>query len=891
MPNASILVVEDDSLLAETLQDQLRKLGYLVVDCSRDIDAARQKLSALAETGHLPDMVLVDSRLAGKREKAGSVEKILNGYSGELIFLTHTGEPARPVQSSRPYATLTLPLDYQQVSNTLNLILYSRRIENELRRQQQEFRKYFDNPENGLDEVTKELAEREERYRIVSDLVSDYCYVFRVRGNETVRLDWASESLAEISGFCIADIQRRAHFSTLIYHDDLPVFRKHLHTLLAGQPNVCEYRLVTKDGRVRWVCDHAFPKTDIESGAVLQILGAAEDITARKMADIFRGEQHKILGAIAQDQPLEGILKQIVGAAELQLADLILAAFLYRDGYLYSATASSLPFSYQRAISRTGIECRSGLWNGLVQGGTPVISPDILNDPHWRDEREEAVANGLRSAVLLPLKNGNDETLGVLAAFSSVPRPFEEQTMSILQSSADLAALAIERRQYNDQLIHRAMYDTITGLPNRSLLEDRLSQAVGLARRSNSCFSIILFDLDRFKDINDSLGHPCGDEILRQVAQRLEVCIRRSDTLARIGADEFTIILNNLHSPAGVLPVIDKILDTLRLPFQVDGHELYLNACIGYCIYPQDGEDVRALLKNVDSTLAFAKASGKNTVRRFEPEMNSRALERLHMANRLRRAIESGDFLLHYQPLIDLSTNKVIGLEALVRWNSPAVGIIPPASFIPLAEETGLVHPLGDWVLEEVCNQFSLWRQAGMPAVNVAINVSPLQFARGDFIEYVVQTINKNEISPDLLTIEITENVFMQDVDEAAGRLSRLRDLGVKVCIDDFGTAYSSLAYLRRLPVNSLKIDRTFIQDLSNCAKNGIDHAALVKAIITLAHGLKLDVLAEGVETEEQLKTLRGLGCDHAQGFLFAHPMPSTEVWDTIFQLTSAAGE
>jgi diguanylate cyclase (GGDEF)-like protein/PAS domain S-box-containing protein len=442
-----------------------------------------------------------------------------------------------------------------------------------------------------------------------------------------------------------------------------------------------------------------------------------------------------------------------------------------------------------------------------------------------------------------------------------------------------------EQKLAEEKLIRQAMYDPLTKLPNRYLLEDRLNEAIFQSRRSNTLVSLALLDIDAFKDINDALGHNIGDELLVAFARRLETNIRESDTLARMSADDFVIILTNLHELSDIDVVINKLLDTLKEPFVLSDNELFITASIGYAVFPEDGKDNTSLLKNADSALAHSKSSVQANITRFEPIMHTLAHERLQLTNRLRRAIESEELTLYYQPQINLKNHQVIGIEALVRWDHPETGLIPPNNFIPLAEESGLIHPIGDWVLKEACRHYTLWQEAGHPSLHIGVNFSAVQFMQTNFVEWYSTTLQSYNIDPSIIAVEITESLFMNDLDMVIHHLEQARSLGSHIEIDDFGTVYSSLAYLRDLPIDVLKIDKTFIWDLTKPSSEKSDPRAMVQAIITLGHSLKLQVLAEGVETQEQLNILNSLDCDLAQGFLFARPMPADKLWETIYRI------
>ena len=523
-----------------------------------------------------------------------------------------------------------------------------------------------------------------------------------------------------------------------------------------------------------------------------------------------------------------------------------------------------------------------------------------LHPPELRLELEEKVAN-----VLFGKDTGWATTL-IATDGSQIPvdSRFTRLSWDNQEAISCISRDITERRKMEEKLSHQATHDALTGLPNRYLLEERLQQALSKVKGNINRIGVAYINLDHFKDINETLGHPVGDELLIQVAERLKQRLRLNDTLARMGNDEFVSILNDLKDGAEVFQETLKLRSAFEAPFQVEGRELYVTASIGLSIFPADAQDTTTLLKNANTALDFAKAGGKNSIRWFEPTMQARTLERLELTNRLRRGIEQEEFTLYYQPQIDLTTHTVIGVEALVRWQHPTLGMIPPANFIRLAEESGLITPLGDWILMEACRQLAAWQKAGRPSIRIAVNISPVQFAQRNWVERVAALLKKSGVKPGQLAIEVTESVFMQDIEEVAWRLVSLRELGSEVHIDDFGTAYSSLTYLRNLPVDCVKIDQTFIQSLSPKPDNKgapathttrspakrlkyksvieVDHTALVNAIITLAHSLKLQVIAEGVETEEQLAILRDLACDQAQGYFFARPAPAEQIWDII---------
>jgi diguanylate cyclase (GGDEF)-like protein/PAS domain S-box-containing protein len=430
-----------------------------------------------------------------------------------------------------------------------------------------------------------------------------------------------------------------------------------------------------------------------------------------------------------------------------------------------------------------------------------------------------------------------------------------------------------QRKRDEETIRHLAYDDALTGLPNRTLFNDRLTLALAQAHRNREKLAIMLVDLDRFKIINDTLGHAIGDQLLRGVAQRLVSSLREGDTVARLGDDEFALLLPGMDQIEDVAKTAQKIIEIVKSAFYFEGHELYVTPSIGIALYPNDGEDVQTLLKNANTALHRAKEQGRNTYQLYTPAMNATALERLALESRLYRALEREEFVIYYQPQINIHTGRVVGVEALVRWRHPKLGLILPGKFIPLAEETGFIIPLGEWVLLTACAQNKAWQDAGFPPLRMAVNLSISHFKREDLTKMLTQVLEKTGLPPSYLELELTESIGMENVERAITKLRELKALGVKLSIDDFGTGYSSLSYLKRFPIDTLKIDQSFVQHIPT---NPSD-AAITTAIIAMAHSLNLKVIAEGVETEEQLAFLRPYRCDEMQGFLFSKPLPAEE--------------
>jgi diguanylate cyclase (GGDEF)-like protein/PAS domain S-box-containing protein len=450
--------------------------------------------------------------------------------------------------------------------------------------------------------------------------------------------------------------------------------------------------------------------------------------------------------------------------------------------------------------------------------------------------------------AIAPIHDRNGQTAGTVFAFRDV-------------SAAHAMTL---------QMTHSAEHDLLTGLPNRRLLHDRVNQSIALARRDMKQVAVLYLDLDGFKHINDSLGHPIGDQLLQCVAKRLVDCVRSTDTVSRQGGDEFIILLSEVRQPEDAAVMANRILHVVAEAQSVDQRELHVTTSIGVSVYPEDGQDADALIKNADTAMYQAKENGRHKFQFFKPAMYARAVERQSIEEGLRRALERHEFALHYQPIIDLATGKLTGAEALLRWAHPTRGLLLPAQFIPIAEDCGLIVPIGKWVLHQACEQSRVWAEAGLPAIITAVNVSAMEFADENFLNSLCSVLSATGVEPRSLQLELTESVLMKRTEATTRVLQYLREWGVKVAIDDFGTGYSSLSYLRRFTVDALKIDQSFVRQISTGGRD----AAIVTAVISMARDLGLFVVAEGVETLEEVEFLRTHNCDEAQGYYFGKPTP-----------------
>jgi diguanylate cyclase (GGDEF)-like protein len=450
----------------------------------------------------------------------------------------------------------------------------------------------------------------------------------------------------------------------------------------------------------------------------------------------------------------------------------------------------------------------------------------------------------------------------------------QERTRQLISTNKDLEREISERKRAEDDLLHLAHHDPLTELPNRLLFIDRLEQSISKARRMGEQIAVLFIDLDRFKKINDSLGHTVGDELLRRVAQRFQSSIRNEDTVSRLGGDEFTVIMESLHKPQHATVTAQKLIEAMEEPFVIQGHEFFITTSIGISLYPQDGAIAEELLRNADSAMYRAKDEGRNTFQFYTSDMTEQAFERILMETNLLRAIEKKELVVYYQPQISLKTREIIGLEALIRWNHPELGLVSPARFIPLAEDNGLILPIGEYVLSTACRQLAEWERLGIRPGRVSVNLSGKQLQKKGLLDMISKALEDCSCQPEWLELEVTEGFVMEDPEHSIPVLQSIRDLGIELAIDDFGTGYSSLAYLKRLPITKLKIDQSFVRDIPDDPED----EAIARAILALGYSLNLKVIAEGVENAAQEAFLLNEGCVEAQGFFYAAPLPVEEI-------------
>lgn len=640
--------------------------------------------------------------------------------------------------------------------------------------------------------------------------------------NQAFASDFGAASPEELVGRTDYDIQP-AHTASAFRADD-----KEVMTL--GQQKVgYEEPLIRPDGDTAWLRTSKIPLRGPD-GEVIGLLGTYEDITERKRVEC---------DLRLRDRAVEASVNAIF-ITDHRAADEPIV-------YVNPAFERITGYGAAEAIGRN---CR------FLQG-------EDHEQPGVRHIREAIRALRPDQAVLRNYRKDGTMFWNELR-IAPVSSPGGEVThfVGILQD-------VTETKRYQEQLEHQATHDTLTGLPNRSLLLDRLNRAILQAKRDSRSVTVAFLDLDGFKNVNDGMGHAAGDRLLEVVARRLEQCVRSTDTVARLGGDEFVLVLGAQERSSTTASELQRVLDAVSRPLQLDGRELYVTASLGASVYPRDGEDAESLLQNADTAMYRAKDLGRNTFQSYSGEMNQQLDRRLALLARLRHGVERKEFTLHYQPRVDLRSGRIVGVEALVRWQHPQLGMVSPADFIPLAEESGLIEPIGDWVLRTACLQAKAWRDMGLAPIQMAVNLSARQFRRPGLAAWIAQTLHETQLRGEWLELELTESLLMQDADGAERTMRQIKDLGVSLAIDDFGTGYSSLSYLKRFPVDHLKIDRTFVRDLPAATGD----AAIARTVIALGQILSMQVIAEGVETREQAVFLRDEGCDEIQGFYFSRPL------------------
>lgn len=629
-------------------------------------------------------------------------------------------------------------------------------------------------------------------------------------------------------------------------------------------------------------------------GRVSRLIGTCQDITEADEAEQRLKRINRMYRTISRCN--QQLIREL---DEKSLAQKLCDTMVEEGGYrmawvgyaLHDEARTILPYAYAglesgylKDLNLTWADTERGSGPGArcIREGAPQVTRDILNDPRFAFWRNEAARRGYASSIALPLKR-HGAAFGFL--YSAVTNAFDQEEVALLVEVADNLAFGItalreraEREALTRELAYLSTHDRLTGLANRALLVDRLQLAMSYARRYKRLVAVVYLDLDRFKSVNDSLGTTAGDDVLKETARRLLANLRDNDTVARVGSDDFILVLSDQDSVAGTTDKLARLRAALSEPFDLGGRDIVVTASIGCSFYPGDGEDHETLLRRANAAMYRAKDMGRDVIRFFAPGLDAASLQAVELESELRRAIARGELRLYYQPQLELRTGKLVGLEALMRWQHSQRGLIPAAQFIPIAEDSGLIVSMGEWALREACRQAKLWQDAGIEGAAVAVNLSARQFRDKNIVYTVRRILRDSGLEPARLELEITESSIMHDIEEVIAIMLEFKLLGVMLSIDDFGTGYSNLNYLRRFPVDKLKIDQSFVRD----AELAASAASIARAVIVIGHSLRLQVIAEGVETVGQASFLRQNGCDQIQGFLIARPQPAEELRELL---------
>jgi diguanylate cyclase (GGDEF)-like protein/PAS domain S-box-containing protein len=678
-----------------------------------------------------------------------------------------------------------------------------------------------------LDRQKQELADKEALYRTVVRFATDFIFWRSPDG----QIRYVSENAEKVTGYPAAAFRTSPQLlDDIIHPEDRAAWQQHLLNVEATDDvEARDFRIVTRSGEVRWV-SHLCQKVIDERGQVAGIRGSHSDVTARKHSE----SRLRLAGAVF-DSAREAIL---VSNQNNEIVA-VNPAFTEITGYSESEVIGLNPRLLKSG--ETPVENYTAMWRDLRLHG------------YWQGEFSNRRKDGSVYEVLAALSAVHDEQ-GRLTHYVGI--------------ESDISAM----KAAEERIEHLAYHDALTGLPNRLLLLERADLALALAARRREMAAILFLDLDRFKDVNDSLGHAAGDALLIEAGKRLVGLTRETDTVSRLGGDEFVVLLPGADQN-GAKEVSDKILQQMRMAFVVEGHNLTMSTSIGIALYPKDGSDIGELLKNADTALYRAKQEGRNTQAFYDREMNIATFEKLVLESELKAAIQNGDLVTYYQPKVRLEDERLIGAEALVRWRHPQHGLIPPGQFIPVAETSGLIDELCHWVLDDVFRQLAEWRREGLRQISVAVNLSPRNFRSAHLIPHLQSLLTTYALPADAIELELTESILLEAGEQVLSNLLAIKHLGIGLAIDDFGTGYSSLGYLRRLPISVLKIDQSFVRDL----ESDLDDRTLAGSIIALGHSLGLSVIAEGLETLAQRDILMELGCRTGQGYLYSRPISAEE--------------
>jgi diguanylate cyclase (GGDEF)-like protein/PAS domain S-box-containing protein len=716
------------------------------------------------------------------------------------------------------------------------------------------------------------------RFRLMIEHISDTVSILGADGTLLV----TTGHYKEILGYP-QDYWEGRNIFDLAHPDDVEpgaALLEQLRTSAPGTEMSAELRARHADGSWHIIDTHGVNL--IDDPDVGGIVLTTRNITAARRSEVLLASQARVLEHVARDDAVGPSLDAVVRVVQDQREDSVGAAFLLDDRsgaqHLRPSATDGMPQDVVEEVARTGLD-PAARWPAALRSGEVVAVLDLAAEDVGFPAATELLAHGHRAAWLVPVagvaaRPGDGELLGALLFAFRESRPPDDD---VLAAAARLASLAVDRSRAQDRLAHQAVHDALTGLPNRTLLLDRLAGALHRSGGDRGAVAVLFLDVDRFKVINDSLGHTVGDQVLVAFAERLREAVRPEDTVARFGGDELVVILERVKSMDEVRGVAARIEEALRTPFRLGESEVVLTCSIGIAVGEGPRDTPETVLRNADTAMYRAKERGRDRTELFDDELRARAVNRLLFENDLRRALRRDEIVVHYQPVVDLQTGALNGVEALVRWDHPRRGLVPPDAFVELAAETGLIVPLGRMVLEQAVADAARWaaRHPGLTDdLLLAVNVSPRQLGTTALADEVHDALQRHGWPEANLALELTETELVDDADIALRALSALHDLGVKLCVDDFGTGYSSLAYLHRFPMDIVKIDRSFVASIGKEA-SGI---AIATGVVSMAHALDQVAVAEGIETEEQLAVLQELGCDWGQGFLFAEPVDASGI-------------
>ncbi|WP_299403913.1 bifunctional diguanylate cyclase/phosphodiesterase [Acaryochloris sp. IP29b_bin.148] len=672
-------------------------------------------------------------------------------------------------------------------------------------------------------------------------------------------------------------------WENLVHPDDKGRVLKLVQDYLVGKADAfdVEMRMQHKAGHDVFVLSRAFLVHRASDGKAIRLVGTHVDITTRKKADAFNDKNAKILEMIATGKPAAEIYGEIALMYEARHPGLRCSMLELQDGQLMHGGAPSLPKAYCDAVHGLKNGPNVGSCGTSTYTGKRVLVENIATDPKWAKIKHVALPHGMRCCWSEPIKNSSGQVLGAFGMYYNYPALPNAAESNDLTSAARLAGIVMERDQAQKRIRELAFTDELTGLASRAHFYQVLEASITRSKRYTSRLGLLYIDLDNFKGVNDSLGHDAGDLLLKEIAQRLQGVARDTDFVARLSGDEFCILVNDVPDDYVATHVAQRCLEVVSTPIELLARKFTPACSIGIAHYPDDGQDLASLIKAADTSLYAAKERGKNRLAFYKPELTQAAEYRFRVEQHLREAVEKQQLSLVYQPQVQIRTGSIIGVEALARWHHPQLGSVPPTEFIATAERIGMIKPLTEWVLTTACNQAVAWKQAGLPALRMAVNISPVHFLDKDFVSLIQRVIDETGMVPSELELEVTESVVQTD-QENLSIFQALKDLGVLLAIDDFGTGYSSFASLKHLAVDCLKIDKYFIDDMLTDDKS----KTLIGAMIEMGHNLEHEIIAEGVETTEQNHMLKELGCETVQGYLLSKPVSA----QTIAKLLTGNG-